>query len=309
MAFLTLLINFFLSFFLTKIIIKPFKKLFPDKPNNRSAHKTIKARGGGLAFISANLISSNFFYQTDFSFLIPLSIVCFFDDFKSISKLLRFFTQFSTSFYIILSSASYEIIRDNTNQNTSIILLFLLAVISTGIINFCNFIDGIDGLLTSLIIIFLFSSISFSTGSVYGIIGALAGFLIWNWNPSKIFMGDIGSNFLGGVVVWSLLNTKNINGSLGLFLVLSPLIFDCLICLFRRILKKHNIFEAHSSHLYQRLVKGGMSHSKVVIIYSMISLMISISYFAGGLKIALIITAINLLITFLIERKFAINFT
>ena len=122
-------------------------------------------------------------------------------------------------------------------------------------------------------------------------------------------MGDIGSNFLGGVVVWSLLNTKNIDGSVGLFLVLSPLILDCLVCLIRRVIKKQPIFEAHSLHLYQRLVKGGMSQRSVVLIYSMFSFIISISYFAGGLKIAFLMTAINLLISFLIEKKFAANFT
>lgn len=309
MSFLTLIINFSLSLFLTKIIIKPFKKIFPDNPNDRSAHKVIRARGGGLAFISANLITFNLFNQTAFIFLIPLSLVCFFDDFKSLSKLLRFFTQLSTSFYIIFSSTSYEIIQGNTNQILFIISICLLAVISTGIINFCNFIDGIDGLLTSLILIFLLSSLSLTSGSVFGIIGALGGFLIWNWNPSKIFMGDIGSNFLGGVVVWSLLNTNNIESAIGLFLVLSPIIFDCLICLIRRIIKKQNIFEAHSLHLYQRLVKGGMSHRSVVLIYSLFSIITSISYFAGGLKIAFLITAINLLLAFLIEKKIAVNFT
>ena len=309
MPFLTLIINFSLSLFLTKIIIKPFKKIFPDKPNDRSAHKAIRPRGGGLAFISANLITCNLFNQTAFIFLIPLSLVCFFDDFKSLSKLLRFFTQLSTSYYIIFSSTTYEIIQGNTNQISFIISICFLVVISTGIINFCNFIDGIDGLLTSLILIFLLSSLSLTFGSIYGIIGALGGFLIWNWNPSKIFMGDIGSNFLGGVVVWSLLNTKNIDGSVGLFLVLSPLILDCLVCLIRRVIKKQPIFEAHSLHLYQRLVKGGMSQRSVVLIYSMFSFIISISYFAGGLKIAFLMTAINLLISFLIEKKFAANFT
>ena len=125
--------------------------------------------------------------------------------------------------------------------------------------------DGIDGILTSCMIVIFVSSSFIIFDSIWGLIGSLIGFLFWNWNPSKIFMGDIGSNFLGGVLIWIILNTTSINNSLALILISLPLILDPLICLLIRFLNKENIFNPHSKHLYQRLVKGGLSHQMVAI--------------------------------------------
>ena len=189
-----------------------------------------------------------------------------------------------------------------------VLLIILLVLISTAFINFCNFMDGLDGLLTGLILVFLFSSITFISGSIFGLIGALLGFLFWNWHPSKIFMGDVGSNFLGGVFVWIILNTNEVSNSLVLILIALPLILDPLICILRRFIAKQNIFEAHSLHLYQRLIQGRLKQRQVAILYIASSSSISLSFFYGGFKIELIVTIINLLVALWLEKNYAEKF-
>ena len=168
--------------------------------------------------------------------------------------------------------------------------------------------DGIDGLLTLTIIVILISATFISTASIWVLIGSLIGFLFWNWNPSKIFMGDIGSNFLGGVLIWAILNTTSINNSLALLLISLPLLLDPLICLLIRFFYKENIFNAHSKHLYQRLVKGGMSHQMVAIIYATSSAFISFSFFVGGIKTEIFSCLFVLIFGIYLNKNFAINF-
>ena len=161
-------------------------------------------------------------------------------------------------------------------------LIALIVIGLTAIINFCNFIDGIDGILTGSILVILISYSFLISGALWSLIGSLFGFLIWNWKPSKIFMGDVGSNFLGGVLVWIILNAQTIKNSAALLLIASPILLDPLICLIRRLINKQNIFKAHSMHLYQRLNKGGLDHSQISIIYILASFCISISIFWGA---------------------------
>jgi len=303
-----MLVNFFMSFLLTKSIIFPFTKLVPDSPNKRSAHKETMPRGGGLSFILTNFINCSLFKESNFLFLLPLSILSFIDDINDINQWIRFLMQTLTATYIVLSSNLYSSLNSDINLITEVSLLIFLVFISTAFINFCNFMDGMDGLLTGLILVCLFSSITLISGSVFGLIGSLLGFLIWNWHPSKIFMGDIGSNFLGGVFVWIILNTTEVNNSLVLILVALPLIIDPLVCLFRRLVAKQNIFEGHSLHLYQRLIKGKLNQRQVAILYIFSSSSISFSFFYGGLKTELVVALLNVFFAILLERNFAEKF-
>ena len=99
------------------------------------------------------------------------------------------------------------------------------------------------------------------------VVGSLLGFILWNWDPSKIFMGDVGSTFLGALLVGLLLtDSKNINNAFFVIIASAPLIGDSLICILRRIYNRQKIFDAHSSHLYQRLFQAGWSHGSVAIL-------------------------------------------
>ena len=306
--FISLIINFLLCWFLTRFLIKPLIKTIPDIPNKRSAHKIIKPRGGGIAFILSNLITSNFFNQINFLFLLPLSITGLLDDFFNLNKWIRLLIQLSTTFYIFYRSNYFNLIESTNNYAIEIFLIILITFIGAGIINFCNFMDGIDGILCgSIITISIFASF-FLSNSLYGIIGSLIGFLFWNWQPSKIFMGDVGSNFLGGVIIWIILNTNNLNISLGLLFIASPILIDPFICLFRRFIDGQNIFQAHNMHLYQRLNKRGFSHSKISLIYILSIIFIGISFLIGGLKLEIISFFFVLLIGYWLDNYYAAPF-
>jgi len=296
------------NWYLTKITVKPFKKLIPDVPNRRSLHYSIKPRGGGINFISSNLILSKLLGGDDFLFLIPLCFVCLLDDFFKLNRWLRLTIQLATSLIILLNANLIDLIFIINNDFLKIFLAFILIIFFTAIINFCNFMDGIDGILTLNIIVILISSTLISTTSVWVLIGSLIGFLFWNWSPSKIFMGDIGSNFLGGVLVWAILNTTSFNNSLALLLISLPLLLDPLICLLIRFFYKENIFDAHSKHLYQRLVQGGISHQMVTVIYATSSAFISFSFFVGGLKTEIFSCLFVLILGLYLNKNFAINF-
>ncbi len=306
---LILIFNLILSFSLTKLFIKPFKKLIPDVPNTRSSHNIIKPRGGGLAFILTNLITSHIFDDVNFLFLLPLSLVGLADDFFNISRWFRFFTQLTTSIFILFNSSYLILIQSTNNFIIEFFLITLIIVLTTGIINFCNFMDGIDGILSGSILTICFFASFLLSNSLWGIIGALIGFIIWNWQPSKIFMGDVGSNFIGGVLIWIFLNTNNINISIGLLFISSPILIDPFVCLIRRFVAGENILQAHNMHLYQRLNKGGLSHSKVSLIYILSMIFIGFSFFIGGLKLEIISFIIVILIGFWLERNYAEPFS
>ena len=303
-----LFISAFLTWLSTKLLIKPFKKIIPDLPNERSSHEQIKPRGGGFSFILINLFLAIIFNQNNFVYLIPLSLIGFLDDFSNVSRLIRFIAQILTAYYLLFSSPYFESLMTIDNFLIKCCFFTLIIIGSTAIINFCNFIDGIDGILTGSILIILISFSLLIGGSIWPLIGSLFGFIIWNWQPSKIFMGDVGSNYLGGVLVWTILNTQSLQYSFGLFLIASPILVDPFICLLRRLMHKQNIFQAHSLHLYQRLNKGGLDHEQISIIYILSSLGISLSIFAGGLFYGIFTTLIIIILGFWLDKKKAIPF-
>jgi len=158
-----------------------------------------------------------------------------------------------------------------------------------------------------MLIILIFSSV-FITSSVFPLIGAIIGFLLWNWSPAKIFLGDVGSNYLGGYLVYIIFNTNSIIGSLNLLLLCSPILFDCTFCILRRFLKNQNIFHAHSLHLFQRLVRAGWKHSDVSIIYVFLVILIGLSWIMGGLKWEIIMSLFTLFVLIFIDKFYAEKF-
>jgi UDP-N-acetylmuramyl pentapeptide phosphotransferase/UDP-N-acetylglucosamine-1-phosphate transferase len=151
-----------------------------------------------------------------------------------------------------------------------------------GVMNYYNFMDGIDGMASSFalsasVVIFLVGLLQASPLCQWSgiLIGASSiGILCFNWFPSKIFLGDVGSLFLGFVfsylgIVLALRSYENIALSLS---ILFPFLFDCTLTLCRRIKSKQNILMAHREHLYQRLVIGGYSHPQMTLLYVSLSL-------------------------------------
>ena len=122
-------------------------------------------------------------------------------------------------------------------------------------------------------------------------------------------MGDVGSTFLGALLVGLLLtDSKNINNTFFIFIASAPLIGDSLICILRRLINNQNIFNAHSSHLYQRLFKAGWSHGSVAILYMLCILLLSIAVIIGDIILLFCLLTIEFLIAFWLDQKVAVPF-
>ena len=139
----------------------------------------------------------------------------------------------------------------------------------TAIINFVNFMDGIDGIVASnlLLTIYIISFYVPNSSTLFIAVGSLIGFLILNWSPAKLFMGDVGSTFLGALLAGLILQAESWSQSLGFLLLTSPILLDAFICVVRRLISRQNIFRPHKLHLYQRLHQAGWSHAKITKLY------------------------------------------
>ncbi len=294
---------FILSIFIQFFSLPTFKKWFIDKPIERSLHKTPTPTSGGILFVLIGTIGSLWYESYLLLACLPLAITGLIDDLFNISIKYRFFIQIITSL-LLISLSPLEI---DTNILVLDYFLKILLIISLiAIINFVNFMDGVDGLVTgSMTIYLLIFSIIYSP-SLIPLVGSLAGFLIFNWSPAKIFMGDVGSTFLGALLGGILLQMPNWSSSLEFLFIASPLLADAFICVIRRFFNRENIFYGHNKHLFQRLIyQKGLTPSKVSLIYILGSLSCSISLLAGGINILIINLLLLMLLGIYLEQMVA----
>lgn len=296
------IINFFssliFSWFILFLVQPLMRKYGLNKPKYNDEKRDLDVtitnktlRGGGLAFIISTLFivllnKSNVEIESFLRILIsciPLASLGLIDDYYHIPKPIRFFFQLITSSILLIVSPLTNNIYDHL---LSIPLIIFLVIAITGITNFINFMDGMDGLIAGCMIVILISIGIKTSLPLYILVAALVGFLIWNWSPAKIYMGDVGSTFLGALFCGTLLHSQNWDTCLGLLLIATPLLADALICIPRRYLNGQPIFrEPHKLHLYQRLNQAGWGHSKVSCLYILGTLFLSISYLFGNLYI------------------------
>ena len=168
--------------------------------------------------------------------------------------------------------------------------------------------DGLDGLVAGSMIIIIFTGSILISHTYYPLLGALLGFIIFNWNPSKVFMGDGGSTYLGGILIGLILLSDNWLIALKIILVATPLLADALICIVRRFLYKESIFKAHRSHLYQRLNQAGLSHGYVSTIYIVFTFILSMSVLFLNIKITFLFIIIEFFVAILLDQKVSVPF-
>jgi UDP-N-acetylmuramyl pentapeptide phosphotransferase/UDP-N-acetylglucosamine-1-phosphate transferase len=262
-----------------------------DIPNARSLHIRPTPRGGGLGIVIGVLIGawSIFIFQI---LSIPLIKIAAFslsgvivasvgwlDDIHRLPYRIRLVVQAASSAVILVVIGYYNIITvpfvGDVNLHSIGIPFALLWIM--GLTNAYNFMDGIDGVAggQALIAGLGWAIIGFMSGqSFVGLIGLLLaasslGFLLHNWPPARIFMGDVGSAFIGFTlaVIPILAAQKDPRCMVVGILMVWPFIFDTTFTLVRRLLNKENIFVAHRSHIYQRLVIAGYSHRFVTLVY------------------------------------------
>jgi len=136
--------------------------------------------------------------------------------------------------------------------------------------------DGLEGLVGGSCAVQLsFFALYLHQPCWWLLVAALIAFLWRNWPPAKIFMGDSGSTVLGGAVVQALLRAADARTMWWAGAVTAPLLGDAVFTLMRRLGRGENIFEAHKSHIYQRLNQAGWSHRRVASSYVSLTLLIA----------------------------------
>lgn len=307
-----MIIQFLISLFFSIVIlissIKFLKKYFLDLPNYRSSHVKPIPRAGGISFVICGCCFSLLNGVWLPLMCLPLSLVGLIDDLRGLNPLVRYITQALTCLVLILKSNLYYDKMQNLPILWQTILIFLLILLGTAIINFLNFMDGIDGILASCMTIVFGSLAVLYFPYLIPFIGAIIGFLIFNWQPAKIFMGDTGSTFIGAVFVGCIFQISNNLNNTSIIFISAPLLFDAFICVMRRFFIGDNIFKPHKLHLYQRLNQAGFTHQRVSMIYLFATLFLSLCYIIGNLYLYSIGIVSTIIFGVFLEKKYAYPF-
>ena len=278
-----------------------------DLPNERSSHTLPTPRGGGLVIVAVTLLLGAVCAGIEGgeggrTFLIYgiggllIASVSWLDDLHRVPRWVRF---------AVHATASAAAIAGITYWSTITLPFFgavrigawgaiITAIWIVGLTNAYNFMDGIDGiaggqaLVAGLAWWFTCRGSCFPLDCLSLLLAATSlGFLLHNWPPASIFMGDVGSAFLGYTLavlplIYESRASDVVEGGAPVvgFLFVWPFVFDTAFTFVRRLFRRENVFEAHRSHLYQRLVISGWSHQRVTILYIGLAL-------AGSLPAAL----------------------
>lgn len=288
-----------------------------DVPNARSSHAQPVPRGGGIVIVVFTLfawIMLGVFTAVQFESVLPtlgavaVAAISFVEDATgSVSVTVRAAVHaIAAGLALIGLSLQAEIWLPLLGPfPITLVLLPVLFLCIVGLTNVYNFMDGIDGIAGGQAVVAgvgwcilgqLAGSMEIAvTGAV--IAAASLGFLYHNWSPACIFMGDVGSTFLGFVLAVLCICSANFDSRLpfcGVLLVW-PFVFDGLLCLFRRAIRGEAIWKPHRMHLYQRLVDSGWSHQAVSLLYiglSSVGLGLSVFYFSASAESSLATDAV-----------------
>ena len=328
------LLAFITSFVITPKTIKLAKRLGAvDVAGERRVNQKETPRLGGVAVLAGfivsvtyllislslenqlNLVEGNYHYKLIGYFVgaAIIAITCFIDDIKNLNAITKLIMQIIAASVVIASGikidvSTFEIfssLGDHSNllQTLSIIVTFGWII---GITNAINLIDGLDGLssgisiiscVSMLVIFILNNSPLVAIILITALIGALTGFLPYNLNPAKTFIGDTGSNFLGfSIAIISILGVAKTYTA---FVVVAPIIvlglpiFDTIFAIIRRIVKNKSIkgvMKPDAGHVHHKLLQHGFTQKEAVIILYCVSAclgMFAIIYIESGIGKAL----------------------
>jgi Fuc2NAc and GlcNAc transferase len=281
----TVALSFFLALGLTGVIrVLVLRRGVLDVPNHRSSHAIPTPRGGGLAIVLAMvavLAAQYWMRRSSESVLAALAgglavaAVGFRDDHHPVSAGVRLLVHVAAAAWAVwwLGGLPPMQIGEHLVGFGRFGALFgVLGII--WVLNLFNFMDGIDGIAGSeaAFIGIVGGAFALAQPGHEGIAvlslafgGASIGFLCWNWAPARIFMGDVGSGFVGFFIAVLAVGIAQENPSgLLVWLILGGVFFvDATVTLVRRLARGERVYLAHRSHAYQRLSRRWRSHSKV----------------------------------------------
>ena len=301
-----ILLSLLLSAFLNLLFQREFlKKDILDQINNRSSHSVIASRSGGISIFTSLFIISAYHYLTgieifDFSFLVPLALLLaigLYDDVYNLDFKLKFIFQVIAAKIII----DYGLVIDNFHglfgiyELNRVFAQMLTMIVIVGVINAINFIDGIDGLAISIIILFLsmFEFFSYSISDLFILTTILISSMIplyyFNFRKKKkVFLGDSGSLFLGGVVSiyvihilsqeYIIKESYDLHKIVFVISILFYPIIDIIRIVFKRLLEGKSPFEADKKHIHHLILRVVKSHFNTTFVISVSSVIVMILF-------------------------------
>lgn len=327
MIYIMLVVCFIASILLTPLVKKlAFKVGAMDKPEKRKVHHKIMPRMGGLAIyisfiIGALVINPDKAYH--YPILIGSVIIVLtgmLDDIYNLSAKIKFVAQTIAAVIVVVwGGVQVEFINlpfggqlEFGYLDIPITILWIV-----GITNAINLIDGLDGLASgvSCIALFTITGMAMIMGNGYVIaissivLASTLGFLLFNFYPAKIFLGDTGALFLGYIIaVMSLLGFKNVTliSFVIPVIILGVPISDTFFAIIRRLVNKQPLMAPDKSHLHHCLLNIGFTHRQtVIIIYAMASFFGLVAVIFSMAKVwgaILLIVTVLLIIELIVEK-------
>lgn len=273
-----------------------------DHPNERSSHSISTPRGGGLAIVVLVIATAiiygivNGFTRGNLAYIFSgtiLALLGWQDDVRSLPARVRFPIQFAAIAIAMFGMGWFGMVTiplfgiwDLGWLGIPITFVWML-----GLVNAYNFMDGIDGIAGGVALAAALGWMALSSsfgGSEFGgrenpltfwlalsVAATSLGFLGHNWPPARIFMGDVGSTFLGFTFAVLPLMSADRGGDALMFgtAILWTFIMDAGITFLRRAAKREDVFAAHRTHLYQRLVIRGVKVATVSALFAFLTLL------------------------------------
>nr|WP_247739198.1 MraY family glycosyltransferase [Bacillus sp. 165] len=268
-----------------------------DKPNARKVHEKIMPRLGGLAIFIGVVVGyfvSGLYHERMTSIVVGafvIIIIGILDDMYELSAKKKFLGQILVALLIVKSGLTMEYITIPFLGKYDLgVFSYILTVLwIVGVTNAINLIDGLDGLSAGISSIALatigFMAFQGSSFMIFTIalvvLASTLGFLVFNFHPAKIFMGDTGALFLGYCI--SILSLLGLYKSVTLFSFIVPIIilgvpiFDTIFAILRRIVNKKPISAPDKSHLHHRLLALGFSHRTTVLLIYVFGIFFSVN--------------------------------
>lgn len=319
-----------ISFIITPVIIAVAPKIGAmDVPkDSRRVHDHPIPRLGGLGIFIAFLVGVLLFVDIDYQIqgiligTVIIVIIGVIDDIVSLPAMLKFVVQICAAVVVVLHGVKIDIVSIFFH-NSDFLVLGVLAIPITvlwivGVTNAVNLIDGLDGLacgvstiasITMLIVAINVAGEDYRIPIILAcLVGACIGFLPYNFNPAKIFMGDTGALLLGFV-----LSTVSILGFFKFYAVISffvPFlalglpIADTAAAIIRRLLKGQNPMTPDRGHLHHRLIDSGLSQKQAVAVLYTLSALLGVTavVITSSGKLRFVILVVAVIIAFMVDR-------
>ncbi len=266
-----------------------------DVPNERSSHTSATPRGGGvavvvtvtlaLAFLAALHMVGPRLCLAVIGGGTVVALIGYLDDRYHVSPKLRLLVHFAAATWAVVVLRGIPPLRFGSQVlELGWLGNAIAAICIVWMLNLFNFMDGIDGIAASEAVFVACS------GSVLGLVSgtdigvsllgivfgsACIGFLVWNWPPAKIFMGDVGSGYMGYFIgVFSLAEMRTDPAAPWIWLILAGVfVVDATLAVVRRMARGERIDEPHRTHAYQRLARLWNSHQRVTVAVMLVNLL------------------------------------